>query len=188
MYSIPGVTGTTFILFGPSYLGVGRTHKCVVQTKIKYLRFHVHVWHFNILLGHYMHHGTVSDFCRGLPMIVSEGRASKFDYIYLLIFQCGEKNYNNYSTILIISWRSVIPVENHRLATSLSILITYSCIEFTSSRTGLWLTCLVVMCTYSIDIGFVSNYIHTRGPHELYRSLGKGIFRRFINFLPNSLL
>ena len=97
---------------------------------IKYLRFHVHVWHFNILLWHYMHHGTVSDCCGRLPMIVSDCKTEKLR-LYLLPFPCGNTNYNNYSNILMISRRSVITEENHRLVTSLCQSLSHTVVSST---------------------------------------------------------
>jgi len=136
MYTNPGVTRTTFVLFGFSYLAVGRSYwrlfkKRVVQTK---LDIYVFMFTCDILifcLDTTCTRKTVSDCCGRLPMMMSEGKASKFEFIYLRIFLCGDKNYNNYSNILIISWQSAIPEENHRLATSLCQSLSHTVVSST---------------------------------------------------------
>ena len=142
MYTNPGVTRTTFVLFGFSYLAVGRSYwrlfkKRVVQTK---LDIYVFMFTCDILifcLDTTCTRKTVSDCCGRLPMMMSEGKASKFEFIYLRIFLCGDKNYNNYSNILIISWQSAIPEENHRLATSLCQSLSHNVVSSTPRMSGI---------------------------------------------------
>ena len=113
---------------------------------------------------------------------MSEGKANKFDFIYLRIFLCGDKNYNNYSNILIISWQSVIPEENHRLVTSLCQSLSHTVVSSTPYHVKEYNSQLA-MCTDCIA-RWISNYIHTRSPHKLYPSLDKEqLFRGFLNVL-----
>jgi hypothetical protein len=112
--------------------------------------------------------------------MVSEGKASKFDFIYLRLCLCGDKNYNNYSNILIISWQSVIPEENHRLATSLCQSLSHTVVSSTPHHVKEYNSqCVLITLLEESPITFIPE-VHM----SCIRSLDKEeLFRGFFNVL-----